>query len=263
MTNESWDLRIARAEQLAAESEATRELLEFYSHLLRAQKGIYDDLRGRGDWLPSGRLASDLDALRASMPAFLRAVEDRGSRALVEAARTLARSDEQTIDDLLLDYWRAPSDENFFAKAFLQPYARWLAESGARPLDREGERNERRCPFCGGRPQVSLLRSVEGGSESGARELICAMCLTVWPFGRAVCGNCGEERPPKVGYFQSPQFDHVRVEACDTCRYYVKSVDLTRLGFAVPLVDDVASAALDVWARDRGYTKVELNLLGL
>jgi FdhE protein len=263
MTHESWDARIARAEQLAAESEAARELLEFYAHLLRAQKRIYDDLRGRGDWLPSGRIERDLPALRASMPAFLRAVADRGSQALVEEARALARSDEQAIDDLLLDYWRAPSDENFFAKAFLQPYARRLAESGASPLDRELERHERRCPFCGGRPQVSLLRSIEAGSESGGRELICATCLTVWPFRRAVCANCGEERPQNVGYFQSPQYEHVRVEACDTCRHYVKSVDLTRLGLAVPVVDDVASAALDVWARDQGYTKVELNLLGL
>jgi FdhE protein len=78
-----------------------------------------------------------------------------------------------------------------------------------------------------------------------------------------VCANCCEERPQNVGYFQSPEYEHVRVEACDTCRHYVKSVDLTRLGFAVPVVDDVASAALDVWARDQGYTKVELNLLGL
>jgi formate dehydrogenase maturation protein FdhE len=40
-------------------------------------------------------------------------------------------------------------------------------------------------------------------------------------------------------------------------------VDLTRLGFAVPLVDEVATAALDVWAREHGYKKIELNLVGL
>jgi hypothetical protein len=92
MTHESWDARIARAEQLAAESEAARELLEFYAHLLRAQKRIYDDLRGRGDWLPSGRIERDLPALRASMPAFLRAVADRGSQALVEGERRPTRT---------------------------------------------------------------------------------------------------------------------------------------------------------------------------
>ena len=54
-----------------------------------------------------------------------------------------------------------------------------------------------------------------------------------------------------------------RLEACDTCRRYVKGVDRTRLGLAVPLVDEVAGAALDVWAREHGYEKIELNLVGL
>src|SRR5688572_31303132 len=38
LTTESWDARIERAERLAAESDATRELLAFYARLLRAQR---------------------------------------------------------------------------------------------------------------------------------------------------------------------------------------------------------------------------------
>jgi len=55
----------------------------------------------------------------------------------------------------------------------------------------------------------------------------------------------------------------VRVDARDCCRRYIKSVDLGRLGLAVPPVDEVAAAALDAWACDRGYDKAEMNLLGL
>ena len=33
--------------------------------------------------------------------------------------------------------------------------------------------------------------------------------------------------------------------------------------FAVPLVDEVAGASLDLWAREHGYEKIELNLVGL
>ncbi|HKQ53166.1 MAG TPA: formate dehydrogenase accessory protein FdhE, partial [Pyrinomonadaceae bacterium] len=86
---------------------------------------------------------------------------------------------------------------------------------------------------------------------------------TSWLFRRVLCANCGEEGPAKLGYFHSPEFDHVRVEACDTCKHYIKGVDLTRLGLAVPLVDEVAAAPLDLWAREHGYTKIELNLVGL
>jgi formate dehydrogenase maturation protein FdhE len=40
-------------------------------------------------------------------------------------------------------------------------------------------------------------------------------------------------------------------------------VDLTRLGHAQPLVDEVAAAPLDLWAVEHGYTKIALNLIGL
>jgi formate dehydrogenase maturation protein FdhE len=43
----------------------------------------------------------------------------------------------------------------------------------------------------------------------------------------------------------------------------LKTIDLGRLGLAVPLVDEVAGATLDVWARSHGYEKIELNLVGL
>ena len=138
-----------------------------------------------------------------------------------------------------------------------------LAESGGHPFDREFENSERRCPFCGGMPQVSFLKIKEATSESGNRDLVCATCTINWSFRRVACAYCGEERPTRLGYFHTPEYDHIRIEACDTCKRYIKGVDLTRLGFAVPLVDEVAAAALDVWSHEHGYTKIELNLAGL
>jgi FdhE protein len=263
MLKESWDARIERAERLAAAGGAASELLAFYGKLLRAQKEVYEYLRGRKGWLPSGALEEDLPFVRAAMPGLLHAVEASGPPALAEEARALSRAGEGEIDEALVGQWRAPSDTRFFAKALLQPYARWVAESGARPSDRASERREGRCPFCGGKPQVSFLQTSEPGAESGGRGLVCSACLTVWPFRRVVCANCVEERPAKLGYFQSPEYEHIRIEACDTCRHYIKGVDLTRLGLAVPVVDEVAAAALDVWAHEHGYVKIELNLVGL
>jgi FdhE protein len=254
---------IRRAEHLAAKSDATHELLTFYTELLRAQKGIYEFLRSRKDWLPSGILEEDLPTLRVMLPELIRTMETSGPAALVKEAQRLWRTGEEEIDHLLLEQWRAPSDLQFFSKAFLQPYARWLTESGGHPVDRIFEKHESRCPFCGGKPQVSSLQTKEASSESGGRDLLCSTCLTVWPFRRVVCAQCGEERPAKLGYFHSPEYDHVRIEACDTCQHYIKGVDLTRLGLAVPLVDEIASAPLDVWAHEHGYTKIELNLVGL
>jgi formate dehydrogenase maturation protein FdhE len=40
-------------------------------------------------------------------------------------------------------------------------------------------------------------------------------------------------------------------------------VDLTKNGRAEPLVDELASAPLDLWAREHGYAKLQSNLLGM
>jgi formate dehydrogenase maturation protein FdhE len=40
-------------------------------------------------------------------------------------------------------------------------------------------------------------------------------------------------------------------------------VDLTKNGRAEPLVDEMATPHLDLWARDHGYTKLQSNLLGM
>jgi FdhE protein len=260
---EWWEKQIKRADQLSAQASGSRELLVFYSQLLRAQKEIYESLRGRKDWLPSGELETDLPAIRGAWPTLLKSVEAYGPESLAAEARDLSAMEADNVDELLLGYWIMPSDIQFFPKAFLQPYARWLAESGAVPIGRELRGGELLCPFCSGNPQVSFLKSKEANAESGNRDLICASCLSSWEFRRVVCAKCGEERPAKLGYFQSPEFDHVRIEACDSCKHYLKGVDLTRLGFAAPLVDEIYAAPLDLWARERGYTKIELNLVGV
>lgn len=260
---ETWDRRIQRAEQLAAERPASNELLTFYAVLLRSQKRVYEFLRSRKNWLPSGALHQDLPVLLQVLPSMLLAIEANGSDALVSQARNLLRANQSELAEMLIEHWRSPSDIQFFAKAFLQPYASWLIETGTKPIDRDLTTGENSCPFCCGKPQLSVLLIKEASSESGGRDLNCATCLTTWPFRRVVCANCGEENPARISYYHSPEYNHIRVEACDTCKYYIKAVDLTRYGFAIPLVDEVAAAPLDLWARERGYTKIEMNLVGL
>jgi FdhE protein len=55
----------------------------------------------------------------------------------------------------------------------------------------------------------------------------------------------------------------VRADACDSCKTFIKSIDLTRDGHAIPVVDEIATIALTLWADDHGYSKIEPNLLGL
>ena len=258
-----WNKQIERVDYLAAEASGSKELLAFYAQLLRAQEGFYEFLRGRKNWLPSGDLERDMDVVQLSMTALLETVALHGPTSLASEAQVLLVAESNTMIDELLDYWRNPSDTQFFAKSILQPYARWLAETNTTPVGRELAGGERTCPFCGGRPQLSFFQSKESSAESGNRDLLCATCLSSWEFRRVVCANCGEERPAKLGYFHSPEFDHVRIEACDSCQHYIKGIDLTRLGLAAPLVDEIYASPLDLWAREHGYKKIELNLVGI
>src|SRR5262245_33163290 len=259
---ETWDIRIKRAERLSSDSADSNELLTFYASLLRSQKDIYEYLRTRKDWLPCGDLVEDLPVVLQSLATFLGSIEANGPDKLASEARSLLQATVREQAEMLMACWQAPSDLYFFAKAFLQPYASWLREIGAKPVGRNLGGGENRCPFCAGKPQVSVLQIKEASSESGGRDLVCATCLNIWPFRRVVCANCGEEDPAKVGYYSAPDYGHIRVEACETCRHYIKGVDLTRYGFAVPVVDEVAAAPLDLWAVERGYIKIEMNLLG-
>lgn len=260
---EWWEKQILRADQLAAQANGSGDLLRFYARLLRAQQEIYETLRSQPAWLPSGELERDLPIIRQIFLPLIRTVAEHGPDPLAVEAKDLLEGGDQSLSETLLQYWHTPSDIQFFGKACLQPYLRWLAETGALPKDREVSSDERYCPFCGGNPQVSFLDSTEPNAESGNRYLLCATCLCPWKFRRVVCVNCGEEHPEKLAYFHSPEFDHVRIEACDACKHYLKGIDLTRFGLAAPLVDEVGAAPLDLWAREHGFTKIELNLVGV
>ena len=74
---------------------------------------------------------------------------------------------------------------------------------------------------------------------------------------------CGEENKEKLPIYVAAEFDYVRVDACESCHTYIKSVDLTKNGHAVPVVDEIATVALNIWAEEHGYWKLEPNLLGM
>ena len=116
-----------------------------------------------------------------------------------------------------------------------------------------------RCPRCAALPVAAVLREEGHGAK---RSLLCALCLQEWECLRIVCPACGEQDFDKLPVYTAEQFAHVRIDACDRCHHYIKTIDLTKDGLAVPCVDDIASVSLDLWARERGYTRLKTNILG-
>jgi FdhE protein len=253
-----WQRRIDRAHALAQADGRVEGLLTQYAGILDGQRTCYHTLIAGGERL-TGSFERNLPDVRACAARAFSAAQKFLPPTIVGSAPR----DSPSIDALLREGWRAPSAP-FLARFVLQPYAEALAALGRAPDRgvRQATPGSAACPFCGGWPQVSVLRN-EAGAEGGSRHLICAMCATAWPMRRVLCVHCGEDDERRLLYFHAPEFDHVRVDACESCHFYLKAVDLTRLGLAVPVVDEVASAALDLWAHERGYTKVTQNLIGL
>jgi FdhE protein len=118
------------------------------------------------------------------------------------------------------------------------------------------------CPFCGGSPFVAARR--EGSEMEGARRmLVCSLCGGEWLLGRILCPACFEEDPRKLPIFQSDRYPAVRIETCDTCRRYVKSIDLSLDARPIPEVDDVVSLSMDLWATEQGYTRIHPGWAGI
>lgn len=144
---------------------------------------------------------------------------------------------------------------SFFARCSLQPLMECLQVQLPVPVSY----SLRVCPACGGLPQLSVLRQQGNGAS---RWLQCSSCFREWPFRRFACPGCGEESDGRLPRYSTGEYRHVHVEGCDSCMRYLKAIDLTVDGRAVPLVDEVATAVLDVWAGEHGYSKIMQNLMG-
>jgi len=79
-----------------------------------------------------------------------------------------------------------------------------------------------------------------------------------------VCAGCGEETSARLPvYSEAQHLPHLRIDGCETCRGYLVGIDPRRDAAAVPVVDELAALPLDLYARERGLTKVVPNLMGM
>jgi FdhE protein len=50
-----------------------------------------------------------------------------------------------------------------------------------------------------------------------------------------------------------------RIDLCDSCRHYIKTIDVRALDAPDPCLEDLATLHLDVIAGEKGYSRVVLN----
>jgi len=266
----NYRARIDRAELLAERYPFADKILVFYGHLAGFQKELYEQLPkiwGKRAVAPaSGDLRAELnlDILLESFDRFLSLIESKAPGPLAAEARQLRKQGEREWSSVLTEYWRTGLRETassgvlqeFLVRAFLQPCAEFIVGAMLPPVL---PMTVCRCPRCDSLPLLGVLRP-EG--DGGKRFLQCSFCSQDWEFRRILCAHCGEEQEQKLPVYVAEAFPHIRVECCDTCKHFLRTIDLTKDGNAVPIVDDLMAIPLHLWAEENGYKRIQGNLLG-
>jgi len=177
----------------------------------------------------------------------------------VDAALTaLPRGDDEPFAA-----WRERLPESPRALDFLVTSALWpglnLAAELLAPRLPENLPYERgNCPLCGSLPYISHLSGKEGH-----RFGVCSFCGHTHRVRRIGCAACGETASDKLKQFRVAEYPGVRVDVCETCQMYVKTLDYRELDKGLlPALDDMATVALDVLAQSHGYRRPTLSAWG-
>lgn len=279
-----WVRRQKRVARLQTQYPHVGDMLAFYKSLLGQQGKLFRktirsrafDVAVSSEQSQGQKVNVYLERLprqpmdRAFM-AFLKGLPEPSTEVLQAIAARLLKAPTSASRLLAAVVSRHPIDEvaaelecdtlplEFFPRAFLQPMAEALVQCVGHGVRREVD-GKTVCPYCGSPPQVSVLQ--DDADTRGKRTLLCSLCASAWSFSRSCCPQCSEQQAEQLQYHETEAWPHVRVEECRSCQTYIKAVDLRINGLAVPLVDELASVELDLWACEQGLVKLQRNVLG-
>ena len=107
-----------------------------------------------------------------------------------------------------------------------------------------------RCPICGNMPGLGTLE------DEGGKFLHCSFCGYKWRIKRLFCAFCGNQDHQTLGYFYSEEEPEYRVDTCDRCKNYIKTVDTRKLDrLLYPPLEQICTLHLDIKAEEAGFKR--------
>jgi FdhE protein len=256
---------------------AYRDLIMFYGRIFAAQEKARPRIRlkpiylseeliriKRREQLPlvmASEMVFDPQVSTDLLQTLCQIAVDSGSE-LAGAARTLSgqqekttalfgpflKAQESTVIAGAEEIGVAPKDLAFFLYHSLRPSLCSCAAQLAAHLDPVPSGEQGYCPVCGSLPAIGWI---EG---EGQRYLFCSFCWHKWPLNRTLCPFCGSRDQQGLLYLYSEEEKESRVDTCESCRKYIKTVDTRVLNRrAYPALEQVASLHLDIKAAEAGY----------
>ena len=90
--------------------------------------------------------------------------------------------------------------------------------------------------------------------EIGKRWLFCPFCHTEWLFKRLACPFCENDNQESLRYFFVENDEAHRVDVCDSCKRYIKTIDSRQMSSGINLfVENLSTLALDIVAQKEGF----------
>ncbi|MBI5593391.1 MAG: formate dehydrogenase accessory protein FdhE [Deltaproteobacteria bacterium] len=127
----------------------------------------------------------------------------------------------------------------------IRPSLRLCSEQLAASLTAKEPWRTGYCPICGSSPGLSMLKG------EGERWYVCSFCWHEWLTPRIYCPFCDNTDSSQLHYFFSDQEPEYRVDGCDRCSRYIKTIDLRKTSRTiVPVVEAIATLHLDLKAGD-------------
>ena len=280
----NFEAAFRRIKELKREKIEARKILELYQNILEFQRSSFERTGIKYENLPASLaiekpllhlLEKEIDEKVVSklFSEFFEFISLFGTPQMKEGAKGATESkffSPPKVKETLIDYISegkvVPGIPPEFLHLSILSVAPILFSPISEILQKQLPENFEsvECPYCGSKAQVGYFKK----SEEGKRYLICPVCYGEWPIKRDRCAYCGNEDLEEHYYLlsESKEDKHIRLDICDECKHYIKTIDERVLDEAgricSPLVEDLATPYLDIKALEEGYQKTNKNLFG-
>ena len=271
-----YELVLGQVVDLKTSKDELKEVLEFYEAILKVQRqtklafkvdlthfdtknGQHRNSQGLPFLRPEDiRIDQDLfGALLENIGQIMRSKTKKAVSATLEKTylggqwETLLRGLMEGGSNLERTAGEKKIDFAVFSFLVVQSFSPFL-ESYAEKLNGQidlGSWLRGYCPVCGGEPLMARLEK-----ETGKKWLFCSVCRSEWLFRRLECPFCGNNNQESLRYFYLEDEEAHRVDVCDKCRRYTKTVDARKTESIRSLfVEDLATLPLDMIAEKEGF----------
>lgn len=159
------------------------------------------------------------------------------------------KGDESFFDTIENDFNIDKKILGFVTYNSVKPSLCVFSQMISRYLDEEKEWDKGYCPICGSMPELSVF------GDNGKRSLICGFCNHTWQSRRIYCPFCENADHETLHYYDIEDEEEYRVDVCDKCNRYIKTIDLKKVSRSVYLpLENISTPYVNAKFEEMGFS---------